>query len=64
MEDIREEDIEKYYNQHENNFVLATPIVKAVFFILPKTAPNLKEVKKWFKSEKAAVGKPGRLLFN
>ncbi len=54
MEDIREEDIEKYYNQHENNFVLATPIVKAVFFILPKTAPNLKEVKKWFKSEKAA----------
>ena len=54
MEDIREEDVEKYYNQHENNFVLATPIVKAVFFILPKTAPNLKEVKKWFKSEKAA----------
>lgn len=54
MEDIREEDIEKYYDQHENNFVLATPIVKAVFFILPKTAPNLKEVKKWFKSEKAA----------
>lgn len=53
MEDIGEQDIESYYNEHENNFVLATPIVKAIFFILPQNAPNLKEVKKWFKSEKA-----------
>ena len=53
MEDIREQDIEAYYEEHENNFVLATPIVKAIFFILPKNAPNLKEVKKWFKSDKA-----------
>lgn len=53
IDDISDEEIKKYYTKHENNFVLATPIVKAVFFILPKNAPNLKEVKKWFKSDKA-----------
>lgn len=53
MEDINDTEVEKYYTEHENNFVLATPIVKAVFFILPKNAPNLKEVRKWFKSDKA-----------
>ena len=41
------------YNKNEKNFILPTPIIKAVFFILPKNAPNLKEVKKWFKSDKA-----------
>lgn len=54
MDEINETDVEKYYNENENNFVLATPIVKAVFFILPKTAPNLKEVRKWFRSDKAS----------
>ncbi len=53
IDDISDEEIKKYYTKHENNFVLTTPIVKAVFFILPKNAPNLKEVKKWFKSDKA-----------
>ena len=53
MDEISEEDIETYYNKNEKNFILPTPIIKAVFFILPKNAPNLKEVKKWFKSDKA-----------
>lgn len=50
MEEISDTEIESYYQEHKNNFVLVTPIVKSVFFILPKNAPNLKEVKKWFKS--------------
>lgn len=52
MEEISDTEIESYYQEHKNNFVLVTPIVKSVFFILPKNAPNLKEVKKWFKSDK------------
>ncbi len=52
-DDIPESDIEKYYAENEKNFVLATPIVKAVFFILPKNAPNLKEVRKWYQSNQA-----------
>ncbi len=51
MEEISDTEIESYYQEHKNNFVLVTPIVKSVFFILPKNAPNLKEVKKWFKSD-------------
>ena len=43
MDEISEEDIETYYNKNEKNFILPTPIIKAVFFILPKNAPNLKE---------------------
>lgn len=54
MEDINDVEIEKYYLDNKNNFVLATPIVKAVFIILPKNAPNLKEVKRWYKSNKTA----------
>lgn len=52
MEDISDTDIENYYTGNQGNFILATPIVKAVFFILPKNAPNLKEAKKWFLSNK------------
>ena len=54
MDDINDTEIEKYYKEHENNFMLATPIVKGIFLILPKNAPNLKEVRKWYKSDKAA----------
>lgn len=50
VEDIADQEIETYYKENEANFNLATPIVKAIFFILPKNAPNLKEVKKWFVS--------------
>ena len=51
-DDISETEINNYYDKNENNFILATPIVKAIFFILPKNAPNLKEVRKWYKSDK------------
>lgn len=51
-EEIEEEKIEQYYEENKINFVLNTPIVKAMFFILPKTAPYLDQMRKWFKSEK------------
>lgn len=51
-EEVENEEIEKYYEENKVNFVLSTPIVKAVFFILPKTAPHLDQMRKWFKSEK------------
>jgi len=54
MAEIDERYIENYYHENKNNFILPTPIVKAIFFILPKNAPNLKEVKKWFRSDKIA----------
>ncbi|MEG0795674.1 MAG: peptidyl-prolyl cis-trans isomerase [Odoribacter sp.] len=50
--DISDTDVENYYKGNENNFILATPIVKAVFFILSKNAPNLKDVERWYKSDR------------
>ena len=54
VDEIGEEDIEKYYRENENNFILTTPIVKAIFFIIPKSASNLNEVRRWYKSDKTS----------
>lgn len=51
-EEIESEKIEKYYEENKINFILPTPIVKAVFFIVPKNAPYQEQMRKWFKSEK------------
>ena len=51
--EIEEQDIEKYYEDNKYNFILSTPVVRAIFFILPKSAPRLKEVRKWYTSDKA-----------
>lgn len=51
QDDIKESDIETYYKANEKNFILATSIVKAVFCIVPKNAPNIKEVRKWYASD-------------
>ncbi|WP_251619933.1 peptidyl-prolyl cis-trans isomerase [Odoribacter lunatus] len=48
--EIENEKIEKYYQENKINFILPTPIVKATFFILPKTAPHIEQIRKWFKS--------------
>lgn len=50
-EEIENEQVEKYYKDNKENFILSTPIVKAVFFVIPKTASNLDKVRKWYKSE-------------
>lgn len=54
VDEINRDDIEKYYNENTRNFSLTTPVVKAVFFIIPKSASNLKDVRRWYKSDKVA----------
>lgn len=53
MGEIGEKEIEDYYEQNKYNFILSTPVVKAIFFILPKSASNLDKVRKWYKSDQA-----------
>ncbi|MGL5684102.1 MAG: hypothetical protein ACRDDZ_13780 [Marinifilaceae bacterium] len=53
MEQIPQEDIELYYNTNKYNFTLPTSICKAVYFVLPNNAPNIKKVERLFKSDKA-----------
>jgi hypothetical protein len=48
---VTENEIEEYFNQNASNFVLDENIVKALYIKLPKKAPNIENVKKWYKSD-------------
>jgi hypothetical protein len=42
---------EKYYNTNASDFVLEENLVKALYLKIPKTAPDIDRLKKWYKSE-------------
>jgi hypothetical protein len=44
-------EIEKYYNQNQQNFVLNNDIVKALLIQLPSKAQNVDKVRGWYISE-------------
>lgn len=48
---VTEDEIEKYYHDNTANFVLDENLVKALYVKLSKSAPNIDDVKKWYKSE-------------
>jgi len=50
---ISEEEIEEYYNNNLSNFLLDEMIVKGVYLKLPLNSPNLRNVERWYKSNKA-----------
>lgn len=49
--DVRDADIEKYYNEHLANFVLTHDVVRALLVILPKETPNLEMFRQWILSD-------------
>ena len=48
---VKSDEIEQYFNQNASNFILDENIVKALFIKVPKDAPNIGNVKKWYKSD-------------
>ncbi len=42
---ISQEELEKYYSENENSFVLTSNIVKALFIKLPVETPNISRIK-------------------
>lgn len=48
---ITDSEIEVYYNKMTDNFILNEDIVKAIFVIVPRTAPNLRDFRKWYRSD-------------
>lgn len=48
---INEQEIEQYYEENKNIFVLKRPIFKVSYIQLPKDAPELKRVKRWLLSD-------------
>ena len=48
---VSSDEIEQYFNQNTSNFILDENIVKALFIKVPKNAPNIENLKKWYKSD-------------
>jgi hypothetical protein len=47
---VAEEEIEKYYHEHESNFKLRNNIVQVNYFRLPVKSPKIEKVRTWYKS--------------
>lgn len=47
---VTDDEIEKYYNQYTSSFNLEDYIIKALYLKIPKTAPDIDKVRKWYKS--------------
>jgi hypothetical protein len=47
---VTDHEIEEYYNEYSANFVLNHNIVKVLFLMISKEAPEIDKVKRWYKS--------------
>ena len=50
--DISEQEITDYYGQNKELFKLENPLIKGLFIKVPLTAPQLNNVRRWYKSDK------------
>ena len=48
-EQLEETDLQTFYENNKSLFVLEEPVLKGVFIKAPLTAPDLKDLKKWYK---------------
>ncbi len=44
--------VEKFYNEHTELFALKNNIVKVIFIKIPLSAPNLSQVRRWYRSNR------------
>lgn len=47
---VTQSEIDEFYNQHMNNFILNHNIVKTLFVQLPLNSPNITNVRRWYRS--------------
>ncbi len=50
-EELTEEDLQKYYNDNKQLFMLEEPVIKGVFIKAPLASSGLKDLKKWYKDK-------------
>ena len=48
-EELAEEELQEYYAENKQLFMLEEPVVKGVFIKAPLTSPGLKDLKRWYK---------------
>ncbi len=49
--EISNDAVRNYYRTHLDKFVLKTPIIKGLFLKVAETSPELKNLKKWYRSK-------------
>ena len=49
--DIPEQEVSAYYQENKDLFKLEHPLIKGLFIKVPLTAPQLNNVRRWYKSE-------------
>lgn len=50
-EELTETELQKYYDENRQLFILEEPVVKGVFIKAPLTSPELKDLKRWYKDD-------------
>ena len=50
--DIPEQELAEYYGKNKELFKLESPLIKGLFIKVPLTAPQLNNVRRWYKSDK------------
>jgi hypothetical protein len=50
---ITDEEVEEYYNNYSSNFILNNHLLKGLFIIVPRSAPDLWRVRRWYRSGNA-----------
>ena len=48
-EELPEDDLQRYYDENKQLFILEEPVIKGVFIKAPLTSVGLKDLKKWYK---------------
>lgn len=48
---ITKEEIEEYYTENSSNFILNNHLVKALFIKVPRSAPTIWKLRRWYKSD-------------
>lgn len=52
--ELSEEDLQRYYEQNKQLFMLEEPVIKGVFIKAPLNSPGLKDLKRWYKDKSEA----------
>lgn len=50
---IAHEEIEEYYNNYSSNFILNNHLLKGLFISVPRSAPELWRIRRWYRSDDA-----------
>ncbi len=51
LTNISEQEIEQYYNEHKELFVLEEPMIQGLFMKVPQVATGINKVRRWYKQK-------------